>query len=134
MMPWLLFPDAADVGELSFGTRDTGAFSAVMIFIRQLSAAFGVACIGWIMEWTGYDVSLGTYGQPESAIMGFRGIIIISTALFLGIAFFFATRSKLNEKNALIIRQALINTREGKPLDNDLQEAIDILRPALIGK
>ncbi|MDR2569825.1 MAG: MFS transporter [Oscillospiraceae bacterium] len=134
MMPWLLFPDAADVGELSFGSRDTGAFSAVMIFMRQLSAAFGVACIGWIMEWTGYDVNLGTYGQPESAITGFRGIIIISTALFLGLAFFFASRSKLNEKNSLIIRRALACTREGKLLDNELQEEINALKPSLIGK
>jgi len=133
MMPWLMFPDAVDAGELSFGSRDTGAFSGMMVFLRQLSAAVGVAFIGWIMEWTGYDVNLGTYGQPDSAITGFRGLIIVSTVLFLGLAFFFATRNKLSEKNSAVIREAILLKREGKQLPDELQAAVDELRPVLIG-
>jgi len=134
MMPWLMFPDAVDVGELSFKSRDTGAFSGMMVFLRQLSAAVGVAFIGWIMQWTGYRVELGTFNQPDSAIMGFRGLIIVSTVLFLGLAFYFATRCKLSEKNSVVIREALTLNREGKPLPEELQNSIDALKPTLIGK
>jgi len=134
MMPWLMFPDAVDVGELSFKSRDTGAFSGMMVFLRQLSAAVGVAFIGWIMQWTGYRVELGTFNQPDSAIMGFRGLIIVSTVLFLGLAFYFATRCKLSEKNSAVIREALTLNREGKPLPEELQNSIDALKPTLIGK
>jgi len=133
MMPWLMFPDAVDVGELAFGNRDTGTFSGVMVFLRQLSAAVGVALIGWIMEWTGYDVSLGTYGQPESAITGFRGIIIVATILFLGLAFLFALRSKMNESNATKVKQAIACVREGNAMSEELQREVDALKHDLIG-
>jgi len=128
-----MFPDAVDVGELAFGSRDTGTFSGVMVFLRQLSAAVGVALIGWIMEWTGYDVSLGTFGQPESAITGFRAIIIVAAILFLGLAFMFAFRSKMNEANAAKVKEAIECNREGKPIPEELKNEIDALRPDLIG-
>jgi oligogalacturonide transporter len=133
MMPWLMFPDAVDVGEFALGSRDTGTFSGVMVFLRQLSAAVGVALIGWIMEWTGYDVTLGTFGQPESAITGFRGIIVVAAIIFLGLAFIFAFRSKMNEANASKIKQVIALKRENAPVPEDLQREADALRPDLVG-
>ena len=133
MMPWLMFPDAVDAGELKFGTRDTGTFSGVMVFLRQLSAAVGVAVVGWVMQWTGFNAELGTFGQPDSAITGFRVIIIVSSVLFLGLAFVFALRSKMTEAKAQTIKRALGLMRDGKKLGKKLQSEIDKIKPELIG-
>lgn len=133
MMPWLMFPDAADAVEMVVGRRDTGSFSAVMVFLRNVSAAVGVASIGWIMEFTGFDPLLGTYGQPASAIMGFRGLIVLSAILFLGISFVMSFRIKLNEARAQTLKQALVCIREGTPMSDELSQAIEELKPELIG-
>jgi oligogalacturonide transporter len=81
MMPWMIYPDVVDVGELAFGNRISGSFSGMMTFTRQLSTAVGIALVGWVMEWTGYNAALGTYGQPASAITGFRSLVIVSAVV-----------------------------------------------------
>jgi len=133
MMPWLIFPDVVDVGELALGRRDTGSFSGVMVLLRQISSAVGIAAVGWVMEFTGFDPLLGTYGQPDSAIAGFRALIIVSAVFFLGIAFYGSTRIKMNEARATTVKDALILTREGKPLTPELEAAVAALKPDLIG-
>jgi len=133
MVPWLMFPDVVDVSELALGRRDTGAFSGVMVLLRQISSAVGIAAVGWVMQLTGFDAELGTYGQPTSAILGFRSLVVVSAAVFLGIAFWASFKIKLDEKRVETIKQALLCKREGKPLDTELQKAIDELSPDLIG-
>jgi oligogalacturonide transporter len=133
MMPWMIYPDVVDVGELAFGNRISGSFSGLMTFTRQLSTAVGIALVGWVMEWTGYNAALGTYGQPASAITGFRGLVIVSAVLLLGISFFFATRSKLNEAKSVIIKQALACAREGKAMPEELQQDLEKIKTELIG-
>ena len=133
MVPWLMFPDVVDVSELALGRRDTGAFSGVMVLLRQISAAVGIAAVGWVMQLTGFDVELGTYGQPASAILGFRSLVVISAAVFLGIAFVASFKIKLDEKRVETIKQALMCKREGKPLDAELEKEISDLTPELIG-
>ena len=132
MMPWLMFPDTVDVGELSFGSRITGSFSGIMTFSRQLSTAVGIAVVGWVMEWTGFDPLLGTYGQPASAVMGFRGLIIVSSVVLLGLAFFFATKNKLNSEKTLVVKEALAHMREGTPIPEELETKINAIKEELI--
>jgi Na+/melibiose symporter-like transporter len=133
MMPWMIYPDVVDVGELAFGNRISGSFSGMMTFTRQLSTAVGIGLVGWVMEWTGYDASLGTYGQPASAIAGFRGLVIVSAVLLLGISFVFAARNKLTEAKSVIVKQALACAREGKALPDDLRQDVERLKTELIG-
>jgi oligogalacturonide transporter len=133
MMPWMIYPDVVDVGELAFGNRISGSFSGMMTFTRQLSTAVGVALVGWVMEWTGYNATLGTYGQPASAITGFRGLVVVSAVLLLGISFLFATRSKLTEAKSVIVKQALVCIREGKDMPDELRQDVERIKPELIG-
>jgi oligogalacturonide transporter len=133
MMPWMIYPDVVDVGELAFGNRISGSFSGLMTFTRQLSTAVGVALVGWVMQWTGYNATLGTYGQPTSAITGFRGLVIVSAVLLLGISFFFATRNKLNEAKSVIIKRALTCTREGTAMPDELRQDVERIKTELIG-
>lgn len=133
MMPWLMFPDIVDVGELALGSRISGSFSGIMSFMRQVSSAVGIAIVGWIMEWTGYNAALGTFGQPASAITGFRFLVIFSTLVFLGIALVAAFRLKLNEQRTLMVKKALACTRENQPLPEDLRRETDALWPLLVG-
>ena len=133
MIPWLMFPDVVDVGELAMKRRDTGTFSGVMVFLRQLSSAVGVAAVGWVMQFTGFDPLLGTFGQPASAIMGFRALIVVSAGLFLGISFYASFRLKMNEERAEVIKKALMCMRENKPMDDGLSQAIEKIKPELIG-
>ena len=132
MMPWMMYPDVVDVGELSFGNRISGSFSGLMTFSRQLSTALGMAVVGWVMQWTGYDATLGTFGQPASAISGFRALIIVSAVLLLGLSFFFATRNKLNEEKSQIVKQALTYTREGQPLPAELVGPVEAVKADLM--
>ncbi|MCL2204230.1 MAG: MFS transporter [Defluviitaleaceae bacterium] len=132
MMPWLMFPDTVDAGEVKFGTRITGSFSGIMTFARQLSSAVGVAIVGWVMQWTGFDPALGTYGQPASAIMGFRGLIIVSAVLLLGIAFYFATRNKLTGEKSMTIKEALPYLREGREMPEELAARLEEVKAELV--
>jgi oligogalacturonide transporter len=132
MMPWLMFPDTVDVGELKLGSRITGSFSGIMTFSRQLSTAVGIAIVGWVMEWTGFDPLLGTYGQPDSAILGFRALIIVSSVILLGIAFFFAARQKLNAAKVGIVKQALEYRRSGREIPEELQAKINEIESELM--
>ena len=55
VMPWSIFPDVADVGELCFGHRIAGSFSGVLTFSRKFSGAIGIFTVGLILELSGYQ-------------------------------------------------------------------------------
>jgi len=126
-----MFPDGVDVGELANGSRDAGTYSSVMVMFRQISSAFGIAVIGWVLQLTGYDGALEV--QPASAIMGLRGVVMISCILLLGAAFYFMKRNKMTEDSMHKIKEALTLTRDGQPLPAHMEAEIENLRPGLIG-
>jgi hypothetical protein len=51
----------------------------------------------------------------------------------LGISFFFASRSKLNEAKSVIVKQALACAREGKAIPEELQQDLEKIKTELIG-
>ena len=132
MIPWLMFPDGVDVGELVGGSRDAGIYSSVMVMFRQISSAFGIAVIGWVLQLTGYDGALDV--QPGSAIMGLRGVVMISCVLLLGAAYYFMKRNRMTEDSMHKIKEALALVREGSPLPPQLEADLEELRPGLIGE
>ncbi|MCL2526847.1 MAG: MFS transporter [Defluviitaleaceae bacterium] len=131
MIPWLMFPDGVDVGELANGSRDAGTYSSVMVMFRQISSAFGIAVIGWVLQLTGYDGALEV--QPASAIMGLRGVVMISCILLLGAAFYFMKRNKMTEDSMHKVKDALALMREGQELSSPLVADLEKLHPGLIG-
>ena len=42
VMPWIMFPDVTDVGELAFNRRNAGSFSGIMTLSRKTSSAIGI--------------------------------------------------------------------------------------------
>ncbi len=87
VMPWSIFPDVADVGELCFGHRIAGSFSGVLTFSRKFSGAIGIFTVGVILELSGYRPPLqemqdGRYteilqSQPDSVITALQLIVFL---------------------------------------------------------
>lgn len=102
VMPWSIFPDVTDVGELKFGQRLAGSFSGVLTFSRKLSGAIGIFAVGIILELSGYLPPLkamqdGRYletlqTQPDSVITALQFIVFLVPMVLL-IPAFFAARS-----------------------------------------
>ncbi|MCL2572773.1 MAG: MFS transporter [Defluviitaleaceae bacterium] len=131
MIPWLMFPDGVDVGELANGSRDAGTYSSVMVMFRQISSAFGIATIGWVLQLTGYDGALDV--QPGSAILGLRGVVMISAIILLGAAFYFMKRNKMDEASMHKVKEALTLKRENQPLSVELEAELEKISPGMIG-
>ena len=51
MMPWIIFPDTVDVGEMATGDRSTGTYSGMMTLARKVGGALAVGLVGWILGW-----------------------------------------------------------------------------------
>jgi Na+/melibiose symporter-like transporter len=77
VIPWIMYPDVTDVGELAFGKRVSGSFSGLMTFFRKVSSGLALFIIGQILQIAGYreplsEVIDGTltvtkYPQPPAS-------------------------------------------------------------------
>ncbi|NMA72330.1 MAG: MFS transporter [Firmicutes bacterium] len=67
MLPWAIFPDVTDVGELAFGERREGSFSGLMTFFRKVASAVAlfIVSISWIFRATWRPNRLGA--PPSSS-------------------------------------------------------------------
>ena len=93
MMPWIIFPDTVDVGQMATGERSTGTYSGMMTLARKIAGALGVGLIGWILDPLGYvsnDSATPTKYIPQSErccsairlIMGLAMVVFIAIALW----------------------------------------------------
>jgi len=104
VMPWLMFPDVTDVGELYFGERRSGSFGGIMTFMRKSSSAIGIFVISLILQFSGYRKPITQGGkeilqvQPESLIYALRIIVVAVPLLLLGIAIFLARKYPLSRQ------------------------------------
>jgi Na+/melibiose symporter-like transporter len=53
LIPWYIFPDVVDLGELKFGIRNTGSFSGLMTFTRKTTVAIAIGISGACSIWPG---------------------------------------------------------------------------------
>ncbi|MFC1468077.1 MFS transporter [Verrucomicrobiota bacterium] len=113
---WLMIPsmqiDVVDLDELKTGERREGSFASIFSWVLKLSFCLGFLLSGPLLEWTGFDASLGA-DQPEFVLRSMRiGYIAIPvTALILAVALlkFFP----INREKAAEIREQL-EARRGK--------------------
>jgi GPH family glycoside/pentoside/hexuronide:cation symporter len=98
--------DATDIDELEKGVRREGSFGAIYGWTMKLGFAFCFLAAGFILEWTGFDVSLGT-GQREGTILGLRVLYSIVPALGLLAAMGFIWKIPFNETAARRVREQL---------------------------
>ena len=107
VMPWSIFPDVTDVGELRFGYRIAGSFSGVMTFSRKFSGAIGIFAVGMILELSGYLPPLRAVvdghtvetlqQQPDSVITALQLIVFVVPMVLLVPAFLAARAYPLDK-------------------------------------
>ncbi len=132
VMPWSIFPDVTDVGELRFGYRNAGSFSGVLTFSRKFSAALGIFAVGMILEFSGYLPPIkamvdGRYvetlqPQPDSVITALQLIVFLVPMVLLVPAFFAARRYPLDKATHGKLRRYLEYAR-GQEATSNLSEA-----------
>ncbi len=131
VMPWSIFPDVTDVGELRFGYRIAGSFSGVMTFSRKFSGAIGIFAVGVILQFSGYQPPLkgmvdGRYvetlqAQPDSVITALQLIVLLVPLLLLVPAFFVARSYPLDKVTHGRLRRYL-EFRRGQQGESNLTD------------
>lgn len=100
MLPWAIFPDVTDVGELAFGERREGSFSGLMTFFRKVASAVALFIVSLILDLSGYVApeSAGSAAQlqPESFVQATRLLLSFLPVLLLGLGSVAARRFPLS--------------------------------------
>lgn len=140
VIPWLMFPDATDAGELKFKIRNAGSFSGIMTFTRKLSSAIGIFIVGLFLQLGGYiqpitekvnGVWKTTYfTQPESVFIAFKAIIAVVPSILLVFGIILALRYPMTKERHTKLRLHLdslamhqdspLSDAEIKQLEDDL--------------
>ncbi len=139
IMPWIIFPDVVDVGELKFGTRNTGSYSGLMTFVRKSTTAVAILISGIVLDATGFikpttDYVTGlvtSYEQPASAVWGLRMVIMIPILVFITIAFAAAKKLKLNPKRSSLIEKIIVGKIDIDSLSNDDKAEYEAIKEEL---
>ncbi|MFO7611846.1 MAG: MFS transporter [Clostridia bacterium] len=138
VMPWTMFPDVTDVGELYFGERKSGSFSGIMTFVRKSSSAFGIFIVSQILNISGYikpetvDGKEVLFEQPESLIAALRIIVFAIPVVLLVVTIFFARKYPLSKQVHERLRN-LLDFKRGITEKTDLSESeIEALKKELI--
>ena len=142
VMPWSIFPDVTDVGELRFGYRIAGSFSGVLTFSRKFSGAIGIFTVGMILEFSGYlapiqEMRNGHYTeilqqQPDSVITALQLIVFVVPVLLLIPAFFAARTYPLDKTTHGRLRRYLEFQRGQESTSNLTDEELDDMKRRLI--
>jgi len=142
VMPWSIFPDVTDVGELRFGKRIAGSFSGVMTFSRKLSGAIGIFAVGVILEISGYLPPIkgmhdGQYTeilqtQPDSVITALQLIVFLVPIALLIPAFLAARSYPLDKLTHNKLRRYLEFQRGEKGTSNLSDNELEDIRRLLI--
>ncbi|MEM1113346.1 MAG: glycoside-pentoside-hexuronide (GPH):cation symporter [Pseudomonadota bacterium] len=142
VMPWSIFPDVTDVGELRFGARIAGSFSGVMTFSRKFSGAIGIFTVGMILQFSGYQPPLqemqeGRFveilqQQPDSVITALQLIVFLVPMGLLIPAFLVARSYPLDKQTHSRLRRYL-EFQRGEVAQSNLSDSeLDAMRRLLI--
>jgi Na+/melibiose symporter-like transporter len=142
VMPWSIFPDVTDIGELRFEKRIAGSFSGVMTFSRKFSGAIGIFTVGMILEFSGYlppirEMQEGRYteilqAQPESVIYALQLIVFVVPMVLLIPAFFIARTYALDKLTHNQLRRYLEFRRGEEPASNLSESEVEAMKRLLI--
>lgn len=130
VMPWALYPDAADVGELAFSRDCAGSFSGLMTFFRKLASAVALFIIGLVLQYSGYlrpEAAGLPVVQPASALAAIRLLLCLGPVVLLGMVILLAAKNPLTKESYDVVRRRLDFLRGAS--DRDVAE--DELRPVL---
>ncbi|MDR0855365.1 MAG: MFS transporter [Christensenellaceae bacterium] len=120
-MPWFIFPDVTDIGELKNGSANPGIYGGVMTFSCQIITAIAMGLAGVALQLSGF-VEPGTDAngivetviQPPSAVLGLRLTLFLPILIFVGAAFFVSIRLKISPERSKLVTKILHLRRENK--------------------
>ena len=69
VFPWAMVPDVVEYDRLETGEHRGGMYYGVWGFASKLTAAFGIALTGWVLQLFGYVPNVE---QTEQALLGIR--------------------------------------------------------------
>lgn len=139
MMPWIIFPDTVDVGEMATGDRSTGTYSGMMTLARKVVGALAVGLVGWILGWCGYkenDTGDTTVyiQQSDTALLAIRLVMGITVAILIAIALYASFKYKVDNKKLARIRYFIDARKKGVALNDEETTERDALVAELYGK
>jgi oligogalacturonide transporter len=142
VMPWSIFPDVTDVGELRFGYRIAGSFSGVMTFSRKFSGAIGIFAVGMILQFSGYlppvkEMVDGRYVetlqvQPDGVITALQLIVFLVPMVLLVPAFIAARSYPLDKATHGRLRHYLEFRRGQRESSNLSEPELEAMKKLLI--
>ena len=122
MMPWIIFPDTVDVGQMATGERSTGTYSGMMTLARKIAGALGVGLVGWILGGVGYVEGRNPGEQTDEVLLAVRLIMGLAIVVFIAIAFYASFRYKITNKKLTRVRY-FIEARKSGTVLSDEEEA-----------
>lgn len=139
MMPWIIFPDTVDVGEMATGDRSTGTYSGMMTLARKVGGALAVGLVGWILGWCGYkenntgDTTVYIQ-QSDTALLAIRLVMGITVAILIAIALYASFKYKVDNKKLARIRYFIDARKKGVELSDEETAEREALVAELYGK
>lgn len=109
-LSWIIFPDIVDIAELVEGKRSTGAFSATMSFIRQISSAITIFIIGNMLSLTGFitpSEAMPNPEQPSATVWAIRMIFVLAFVILGANAWHIAGKLQLSPEKSKRIKYFL---------------------------
>ncbi len=131
---WSMLSDTCDVDELITGKRREGIYSGFTTFARKFSSGIAVLMLGFGLKFAGFDQNaynlarsnISTFNPQEWATSSVGGTIkwmfVIIPVVFLGVAFLFALRYKLDGRRFSCVVNGVHRLKEGQCIKDFSEE------------
>lgn len=123
LIPWSMLPDVIDLDELKTGQRREGVFYSFMLVLQKMGLALGLALVGQILEWSGYQSTIaGSTApiQPDSALLAIRLSItllpLVCVILGGALAYFYPITQTVHQEILLKLEQNRESAKHQPPL------------------
>lgn len=111
LVPFTMFGDVVDAGELKTKVRATGNMAGFTNFLNQIGSAVGLSLTLIILGFAGFqeqDLTLPTItSQPESALLAIRLVFSLTPLLLMGTGIITSYRYKITDKRHQEINDAI---------------------------
>jgi len=115
MVPFAMFGDVVDVGELKTKQRASGNMGGFTNFLNQIGSAIGLSATMVILGFAGFteqDLTLPPItSQPESALWAIRLVFSLAPLFLMGLGIFVSYQYKISAKRHEEINQAIQSNR-----------------------
>lgn len=111
LVPFTMFGDVVDVGELKTKVRASGNMAGFTNFLNQIGSAVGLSITLVILGFAGFqeqDLTLPPLtSQPESALLAIRLVFSLTPLFLMGIGVITSYRYKITDKRHKEINDAI---------------------------